>query len=88
MSGRSHLDVDDLAAVALPTLRHRVLLRLESELEGLDADSVLARTGGPMAAGELKPPVLPTQAELRSFARVASQLLAEHPTPAHSVHAP
>jgi MoxR-like ATPase len=42
MSGRSHLDVDDLAAVALPTLRHRVLLRLESELEGLDADSVLA----------------------------------------------
>ena len=42
MSGRSHLDVDDLAAVALPTLRHRVLLRLESELEGLDADTVLA----------------------------------------------
>ena len=42
MSGRSHLDVEDLAAVALPTLRHRVLLRLESELEGLDADTVLA----------------------------------------------
>ncbi len=42
MHGRSHLDVEDLAAVALPTLRHRVLLRLESELEGLDADTVLA----------------------------------------------
>ena len=42
MSGRSHLDVEDIAAVALPTLRHRVLLRLESELEGLDADTVLA----------------------------------------------
>jgi MoxR-like ATPase len=42
MSSRSHLEVDDLAAVALPTLRHRVLLRLESELEGLDADTVLA----------------------------------------------
>jgi MoxR-like ATPase len=42
MSGRSHLDVEDLAAVALPTLRHRVLLRLESELEGHDADTVLA----------------------------------------------
>jgi MoxR-like ATPase len=41
MSGRSHLDIDDLAAVALPTLRHRVLLRLESELEGFDADTVL-----------------------------------------------
>ncbi|MCM2310284.1 MAG: MoxR family ATPase [Steroidobacteraceae bacterium] len=41
MSGRSHLDVDDLAAVAQPTLRHRVLLRLESELEGWDVDTVL-----------------------------------------------
>ena len=41
MSGRSHVDVEDLAAVALPTLRHRVLLKLESELEGRDADSVL-----------------------------------------------
>jgi MoxR-like ATPase len=42
LDGRSHLDVEDLAAVALPTLRHRVLLRLESELEGLDADTVLS----------------------------------------------
>jgi len=41
ISGRSHLDVEDLAAVALPALRHRVLLKLESELEGHDADSVL-----------------------------------------------
>jgi MoxR-like ATPase len=42
MAGRAHVDVDDLAAIALPTLRHRVLLRLESELEGLDADTVVA----------------------------------------------
>ncbi len=42
MAGRSHVDVDDLAAVALPVLRHRVLLRLESELDGMDADSTLA----------------------------------------------
>jgi len=41
LAGRSHLDVDDLAAVALPTLRHRVLLRLESELDGRDVDTVL-----------------------------------------------
>jgi MoxR-like ATPase len=41
MAGRAHLDVDDLHAVALPVLRHRVLLRLESELEGLDADAAL-----------------------------------------------
>lgn len=35
-----------------------------------------------MAPGALTPAALPTQAELRSFARVASHLLAEHPTPA------
>jgi MoxR-like ATPase len=42
MAGRSHVDVDDLDSVALPVLRHRVLLRLESELDGLDADATLA----------------------------------------------
>lgn len=42
MAGRSHVDVDDLQAVALPVLRHRILLRLESELDGLDADAALA----------------------------------------------
>jgi MoxR-like ATPase len=42
MAERAHVDVDDLAAVALPVLRHRVLLRLESELDGLDADTALA----------------------------------------------
>ena len=41
MAGRAHVDIADLEAVALPVLRHRVLLRLDSELEGLDADSVL-----------------------------------------------
>lgn len=42
MAGRSHVDIDDLEAVALPVLRHRILLRLESELDGFDADSTLA----------------------------------------------
>ena len=42
MAGRSHVDVEDLAAVALPVLRHRVLLRVESELDGMDADTALA----------------------------------------------
>jgi MoxR-like ATPase len=42
MAGRSHVDVGDLEAVALPVLRHRILLRLESELEGLDADALVA----------------------------------------------
>ena len=42
MAGRAHLDIEDIATVALPVLRHRVLLRLESELDGLDADTLLA----------------------------------------------
>ena len=42
MAGRPHVDVDDLQAVALPVLRHRILLRLESELDGQDADATLA----------------------------------------------
>jgi MoxR-like ATPase len=41
LGGRAHLDVEDLAAVALPVLRHRVLLQLESELEGLEVDGLL-----------------------------------------------
>ena len=41
MAGRGHLDRRDLEAVALPVLRHRVLLRLESELDGLGVDALL-----------------------------------------------
>ena len=43
MSGRSHLDVEDIAAIAPPVLRHRILLRLESELDGLDPDQLVHR---------------------------------------------
>ncbi|MFM9914893.1 MAG: AAA family ATPase [Rhizobacter sp.] len=42
MAGRAHVDIEDLAVVALPVLRHRILLRLESELDGLDVESTLA----------------------------------------------
>jgi MoxR-like ATPase len=42
MAGRAHVDVADLDAIALPVLRHRILLRLESELDGMDADATLA----------------------------------------------
>ena len=41
MAGRAHVDVADLAAVALPVLRHRILLRLESELDGQGTDATL-----------------------------------------------
>ncbi len=46
-AGRAHVDLADIEAVALPVLRHRVLLTLESELDGLDADAALGQVLAP-----------------------------------------
>jgi MoxR-like ATPase len=41
LSGRDYCTPDDVKALARPALRHRVSLRPEAELEGVNADSVL-----------------------------------------------
>jgi MoxR-like ATPase len=41
LSGRNYVTPDDVKAMARPTLRHRVLLRPEAELEGATTDGVL-----------------------------------------------
>jgi MoxR-like ATPase len=41
LSGRDFVTPDDVKALARPTLRHRVILRPEAELEGVTADTVL-----------------------------------------------
>ncbi len=41
LAGRSYVTPDEVKAVAKPTLRHRLVLRPELELEGADADGVL-----------------------------------------------
>jgi MoxR-like ATPase len=41
LSGRDYVTPDDVKALARPTLRHRVQLRPESELEGVSVDAVL-----------------------------------------------
>ena len=41
LSGRGFVTPDEVKAVAKPTLRHRVMVRPELELEGTSADSVL-----------------------------------------------
>jgi MoxR-like ATPase len=41
LAGRSFVTPDEVKAVAKPTLRHRLYLRPELELEGADADGVL-----------------------------------------------
>ena len=42
MAGRAHVTPGDLASVALPCLRHRVLLTIEAELAGERADALLS----------------------------------------------
>ncbi|MFE1209575.1 AAA family ATPase [Streptomyces albidoflavus] len=41
LTGRDYVIPDDVKALALPTLRHRVQLRPEAELEGVTPDAVL-----------------------------------------------
>jgi MoxR-like ATPase len=41
LTGRDYATPDDVKALALPTLRHRVSLRPETELEGVTTDAVL-----------------------------------------------
>ena len=41
LSGREYVTPDDVKALARPTLRHRVQLRPEAELEGITVDGVL-----------------------------------------------
>jgi MoxR-like ATPase len=41
LSGRDYVSPDDVKALARPTLRHRVQLRPEAELDGVSVDAVL-----------------------------------------------
>jgi MoxR-like ATPase len=43
LSGKDFVSPDDIRAIALPVLEHRLLLRPESELEGVQATEVLDR---------------------------------------------
>jgi len=43
MSGRLHVGCEDIRAVTLPALRHRVLLNFEAEAERVETDFILQR---------------------------------------------
>ena len=43
LNGRSVAAPDDVRAVALPVLRHRILLNFQAEADGIDADQIVAR---------------------------------------------
>jgi MoxR-like ATPase len=46
MQGRSYVTPDDVKAMVYPVYRHRLLLKPEAEIEGLDADAVIGRLLG------------------------------------------
>ena len=39
LEGRSVASLEDMRAVALPVLRHRVLVNFQAEADGIDADA-------------------------------------------------
>jgi len=41
LDGRFHVSFDDVRAVALPGLRHRIILSFEGEAEGIQPDQIL-----------------------------------------------
>jgi len=43
LQGRPAVSLDDIRAVALPVLRHRVLVNFQAEADGVDAETVVAR---------------------------------------------
>jgi MoxR-like ATPase len=43
LDNRYHVARDDLRAMALPVLRHRMILNFEGQAEGISADDVITR---------------------------------------------
>lgn len=43
MAGRFHVSIGDIKTVAMPALRHRILISYEGEAEGIDADSLISK---------------------------------------------
>lgn len=49
LQGRTYVTPDDVKYVLAPTYRHRIILRPEAEIEGLDADAVIRRIAAGVA---------------------------------------
>ena len=43
LSGRYNVSYDDLKRVALPSLRHRMVLNVEAQLQNVTADTIITR---------------------------------------------
>jgi len=49
--GRYNVSLDDIKAMAVPALRHRVILNFEGEAEGVDTDTLISRVVADTEAG-------------------------------------
>src|SRR2546426_104947 len=54
--GRLNVAIDDLRSLALPALRHRLILNFEGEAEGTDTDAVIRDAVQEVEAGEIPAP--------------------------------
>jgi MoxR-like ATPase len=43
LKGRPAVSLDDIRAVALPVLRHRILVNFQAEADGIGAEQVVSR---------------------------------------------
>jgi MoxR-like ATPase len=41
LDGRFNVSIDDIRAVALPALRHRIILNFEGEAEGITSEAIV-----------------------------------------------
>src|SRR6185503_14534518 len=57
LQGRAHVTLDDIKALAHPTLRHRILINYRAEAEGINVEKVIDRLleAVPQNAGAAKP---------------------------------
>ncbi|MFG0283552.1 MAG: AAA family ATPase [Phycisphaerales bacterium JB039] len=51
VDGRAAVSVDDIRAIALPALRHRIILNFEAEAEGITADRIVTNIAETLPAG-------------------------------------
>ena len=77
LAGRDFVTPDDVKAMAPACLRHRILLRPEVEIEGMDVDTVLADVLGSVPGAAVTPPMrLPRRRALYVTPKAAALLAA------------
>jgi MoxR-like ATPase len=51
-AGRPNVSFDDVRSLLLPSLRHRLILNLEADAEGVNAEKILGEIAGHVAEVE------------------------------------